>query len=208
MEPRLIEDVVQSVLRELRGTSPAPSGTGPNTASGQLRIDDAVVTEGTLTNRLTGVREVVFSPGTVLTPTARDLLRSRRIPWTRAGSSAGDAQTAATGPTVIVTHSTIAVGTAFRSANLVRVSPEKAIRTAVDGGGSTPLLILTDRPHAMAMELNRTSSLRAIAVSDAADIAAMIRESRANCIVAKPNGCTVDDLKSLARAVSLCEASS
>lgn len=209
MEPQLIEDVVQSVLRELQQQNTAtaePSGPATKSATpGQLRVEDAVVTEGTLTGRLSGVSEVVFSPKTVLTPSARDLLNSRKIAWTRSTSSSAGGAGSVSGPKVIVTHSTIAVGSAFNGANLVRVSPERARTAAVDSAGCGGVLVLTARPHVMAMELNRTPAMRAIAIDDPASVGCAIRESKANCVIAKPNGRSVDELQRLAKAVARCE---
>ena len=208
MDAQLIEDVVQSVLRELRGGSAGAScsmggSSGPSKPSG-LTITDAVVTEATLAGRLSGVREVVFSAKTVLTPTAKDYLRSHQISWSRSGASVGGASAEQVGPRVVATHSTVAVGSAFNGGDLVRVSVADAARVVSEGIGDGVVMVLTARPHSLAIELNRTNDIRAIALDDLSSAACAIRDSRANCVCAKPNGRSKDELEKLARVVLNC----
>ncbi|MFK7822372.1 MAG: hypothetical protein AB8G99_27000 [Planctomycetaceae bacterium] len=207
-QAQLIDDVVQSVLRELRGCSQSAAAATPAVPSipSGLKIDDAVVTEGTLAGRLSGVSEVVFSARTVLTPTAKDYLRSHNISWTRSGSvGGGKAAAGPVGPKVVATHSTVAVGSAFNSGDLVRIGVKDAARVVGDAIGEGVVLVLTANPHSVAIELNRTAEIRAIALEDLTSAACAIRDSRANCVCAKPNGRSKDELSKLARTISNCK---
>jgi Arc/MetJ family transcription regulator len=208
-QAQLIEDVVQSVLRELRGCSQGPTAAAtssiPTKPSG-LTIDDAVVTEATLAGRLSGLREVVFSARTVLTPTAKDYLRSNQISWTRSGTAVGAGGAAApVGPKVVATHSTVAVGSAFNSGDLVRIGVKDAARVVGDAIGSGVVMVLTANPHSLAIEMNRTTEIRAIALEDLNSAATAIRNSQANCVCTKPNGRSKDELSKLARTISSCK---
>lgn len=214
-DAQLIEDVVQSVLRELRGCSQPGSArpgsalaAAPQTkpAAGGLVIDDSVVTEATLSGRLTGVREVVLSAKAVLTPTAKDYLRRNKVSWARSGAAVGGKGMVAgpVGPKIVATHSTVAVGSAFNGGDLVRVGVKDVARVVSEGVSDGVVMVLTANPHSLAIELNRTSALRAIALDDPGSAACAIRESRANCVCAKPNGRSKDELSKLAQTVSNC----
>ena len=211
-DAQLIEDVVESVLRKLRGCSQPTRGTALAAPPVQQRssgpvIDDAVVTEATLAGRLTGASEVVFSAKTVLTPTAKDFLRSNQISWSRSGVavSGNGAAAVPVGPRVVATHSTVAVGSAFNGGDLVRVGVKDAARVVSEGIGDGVVMVLTANPHSLAIELNRTSAIRAIALVDLGSAACAIRDSRANCVCTKPNGRSKDELTKLARTVSNCK---
>ena len=211
-QAQLIEDVVQSVLRELRGCNDAMASTtssgssAPRKSSG-LTITDAVVTEASLAGRLSGLREVVFSAKTVLTPSARDYLRSHQISWTRSGASigSGGGTVARVGPKVVATHSTVSVGAAFNGGDLVRVSVQEATKVVSDAIGDGVVMVLTAQPHSLAIELNRTPAIRAIALDDVTSAKCAIRDSRANCVCAKPNGRSKDELTKLAQVISNCK---
>ncbi len=206
-QAQLIEDVVQSVLQELRRASGSPGScdaTPPAVAAG-LTIDDAVVTEATLASRLGSTSEVVFAARTVLTPTARDYLRSNNVSWTRSGSAGAAGIAVSKGPRIVATHSTVAVGSAFnKGSDLVRIGVEKAGRVVIDAVGDGVVLVLTALPHSLAIELNRSAEIRAIALDQLCAAAREVRENRANCVCAKPNGRSKDELKKLARVISNC----
>ena len=204
-QAQLIEDVVQSVLQELRGASSASPGgaAAPPASPPGLTIDDAVVTEATLAARIGSASEVVFAPRTVLTPTARDYLRSNNISWTRSGSAGAAGAAVVKGPKIVATHSTVAVGSAFnKGSDLVRIGVEKAGRAVIDAVGDGVVLVLTALPHSLAIELNRSTEIRAIALDQLCAAAKEIRENRANCVCAKPNGHSKDELKKLARVIA------
>ncbi len=222
---QLIDDVVRNVLRQLRAGQPAgrptaesapvpvvaraaapPSAavSAPPSSPAMLVLDDAVVTEQSLAKRLAGVKTVAFSARTVLTPSARDWLRGQGIEWTRsaAAGAGGSAAAAAGGARIIVTHSTIAVGSAFPQPRLVRVSETEARRLIVESADSACVLLLTNRPHAMAVELNRHTQVRAVALDDLQRAQCVVTEAEANCVCVRPNGRSAAELRDLEQAIA------
>ena len=207
-QAQLIEDVVQNVLRELRSkcatessaAAPAPA------ASNVVLIDDAVVTEGSLAGRVTGLREVVFAAGTVLTPSAKDFLRRQKVSWTRSGVAVGSGVTSSvpTGPKVVATHSTVAVGSAFNGGSLSRVGVKEAAQVVGDAIGDGTVLVLTANPHSLAIELNRSSEIRAVAIDEVGTTTVVVKAANANCVCVKPNGRNKEELKKLAKTISSC----
>lgn len=204
-QSQMIDDVVQSVLRELRGKGTCTTtAEAPGSSPRGVVIDDPVVTEATLAGRVSGLREVVFSPRTVLTPTAKDYLRSNQISWTRSGVVGYDGTGSSTGPKIVATHSTIAVGSAFNGGDLVRIGLKDASRVVSEAVSTGVVLVLTAKPHSLAINLNRNEDLRAIALEDITKAAPCVLDAKANCVCVKPNGRSKDELKNLARTISNC----
>ena len=207
-QAQLIEDVVQNVLRELRSKcSTDSSAAAPAPAvSNVVLIDDAVVTESSLAGRITGLREVVFTAGTVLTPSAKDFLRRQKVSWTRSGAAVGSGVVSSvpTGPKVVATHSTVAVGSAFNGGSLSRVGVKEAAQVVGDAIGDGTVLVLTANPHSLAIELNRSSEIRAVAIDEVGTTTVVVKAANANCVCVKPNGRNKEELKKLAKTISSC----
>jgi hypothetical protein len=72
-----VESIVREVLAELLGRA---DRTTPETAGRELVLTEKVVSAKEIERRLEGVTRVVIVRGAVVTPSARDLLRSRSIP--------------------------------------------------------------------------------------------------------------------------------
>jgi hypothetical protein len=76
-----VESIVREVLAELlsRAERTMPQTAGPETAGSELVLTEKVVSAKEIERRLEGVTRVVIVRGAVITPSARDLLRSRSI---------------------------------------------------------------------------------------------------------------------------------
>ncbi len=77
-----IERLVREVLAQLAPAA-APTLTTAPPSTTELWLEQPVLSVGDIERRLKGVQTVVVSPRTIITPSAKDLLRERRIPVRR-----------------------------------------------------------------------------------------------------------------------------
>jgi hypothetical protein len=198
-----IEQVVQAVLRELKLLSgpPAPTPPAPPVVEaapeGQLTLSDRLVTMAVLEGRLAGLRRLVVSPRSVITPAVRDELDRRKVqlvvgPAHRA-SAAGKEQLRL----VLVTHGRRFDPTALLAA--LRSSSVSVESHALDCIMATSDLLAAEvaKPHTLGAVLtrhtaaglcvaNRLPGVRAVLGTDVAKISAAADAVGANVLVADP----------------------
>ena len=118
MNDRLVDQIVSAVLARLGGSPPARAAAdGPSAPSaavagtnGPLVLDEAVVTAETLEQRLNGHARLTIGRRTVLTPSARDVLRAKGIEWSRGtGSNPAGSRTDAGTWLAIISRTTPAI---------------------------------------------------------------------------------------------------
>jgi hypothetical protein len=219
MDNRLVDQIVSEVLARLGGTPPAGAAADRSSApaaaatssNSTLVLEDPVVTGEVLEDRLNGHAQVTFGRRTVLTPSARDVLRDRGIEWSRSAGNAPAAACAAVGPWLaIVSHTTPAVerlvgemgdGSAWRS-ELTGTVEEASRRatSAICRGEATGVLVVSDRPESAACLANRNAQVRAAVVRDAAEVASAARTIGANVLCVAPHGRSSFELRNILRA--------
>jgi hypothetical protein len=166
---------------------------------GQLVLDDKVITGDLLETRINGRHRLVIGPNTVLTPSARDFLRSREIEWSRADKSdtqrpAGQVWKA------IVVQPTPAVESALAEATrtaavrwereLVATAPEAAsmavsVLCRVEAAG---VVVFAEAAEAVACLANRNRRVRAAAINDLRHVESVRETLGANLFCVDPRG--------------------
>ena len=223
MDDRLVDQIVSEVLARLGGSTPARAAAGGSSAppaaavrpSGPLVLDEPVVTAETLEQRLNGHAQVTVGRRTVLTPSARDVLRARGIEWSRGDGNASAASGAATGAWIaIVSRMTPVVerlvaemgagsGTAAAWRSELTGTAEEAATRAVNAvcrGEAGGAVVFSDRPEMTACLANRNASVRAAVVVDASGVAAAVRNIGANVLCVAPDGRSYFELRNILRA--------
>ena len=218
MDDRLVDQIVSEVLARLGGSPPARAAADrppspPAVAArsrGALVLDEPVVTAEILEERLNGHVQVTFGRRTVLTPSARDVLRARGLEWSRGGGPAPGPDAAAASWLAIVSRTTPAVerlvgemglGSAWRSELTGRT--EEAARRSVSAicrGEAGGVLVVSDPAEAAACLANRNARVRAAVVADAAAVASAARTIGANILCVAPDGRSYFELRNILRA--------
>ncbi|HEX6984734.1 MAG TPA: hypothetical protein VF170_05125 [Planctomycetaceae bacterium] len=240
IDDALLESIVAGVLDRLRGPSapvakddeasegrqpPAPSkseirnpksevsrpGAGAPRSPEPRLLADRVITEAVLEANLNGSKAVRFTPKAVLTPSARDYLKTNGIEWAYATRTAGDRKPAS-GRTraAIVVRSTPAVERVV--ADLLPGSrrellgcPDDAAKLAIAEiarGGFAEAVIFAEQSHRAACLANRHEAVKAVVVRDATDVAAIRKQLRANVWCLDPTGRGYFELRNLVKAIT------
>lgn len=197
-----IEGIVREVLRRLAGAkTPCSNATASSTstpcASSTTEIDSSVfscqeklIALQTLRGKLDNIKTLRLKPRTIVTPSARDELRDRKIN-VLFDLGSGETKTGA---------STILLGTTCRSTGS-RLKEQigangKQVQLHVDASASQlaqkiggaisngiPALIVTDQPHTAACSANRNANVRAVVVRDQSELTDAKSELNPNCVV-------------------------
>ncbi len=205
-----IDEIVREVLARLRSdvaTSPAMSnaaGPKPAQADGTtktphdtLELADRLVTLATLENRLTNIRHLRLRPGTVVTPSARDVLRGRQVSVSFTASAAAAATTLLLGvaelgaPQHKFNTSTVVAALAGDGINIEQLASTgltSVVNELADHAarGGRPTLLLTSRTEAAVCLANRTRGVRAIGGRNGAELRRGMIEVAANFIALDP----------------------
>ncbi|MDQ3329916.1 MAG: hypothetical protein M3552_04585, partial [Planctomycetota bacterium] len=157
-------------------------------------------------SKLNGVKSVRFAPKAILTPTARDYLRVHKIDWTIAERTSGKGQNQSSRSwAAVIVHSTSAVDRVLTdvlpAARRELLScPDDAARFAIaelSRGGIGAAVLLVTQTHRATCLANRHSSVKAVAIRDAADVNAARRQLRANVWCIDPSGRTYFELRNI-----------
>lgn len=212
----LIDSIVAGVMNRLRGESVPVAATQASKITEEapayrpretVTISDRVVTEAVLVDRLRGGGDVQFTSKAVLTPTARDYLRTNNIAWNR-----GEAKTA----TAVARVLAIIVSEAPSVTRIIHeLLPgarrellgcvDEAARLAaseIARGGSESVLIFARQTHRAACAANRQSNVRAAAARDLAEVAAIRTQMRTNVWCFDPVGRGGFELRNLIKATT------
>lgn len=214
--PEQVEFIVQSVLKEVGTKSDAARNlAGPHiapptapAASKGVSIPNAVITEALLAEAVNGSAQVRIGPKAVLTPSARDFLRSRGIEIVREGQARS---TNSVRWQVLVTKSTPQIAAAVESLKTIGIScdlrllgvPAEAVAQGIGAlcrGETEQIVIFTDQPEWTACHANRNDRVRAAAVSDVASVERVQLSLKANVLAINPAGRSLIELSALLRA--------
>ncbi len=194
--------------------------------SDELRIAGSVVTLADLNGRLGGVRRLVVRPKAVVTPSARDELRERRIDLVfeavpTAKKQNGDAVSAVSSATpkdltIIAARTRTSpqeIASAIKSTDL-RIDCrstdcliETSDRTAESASKVNAVVVIVTAHTAAALCLaNRKQGVRAVLVSDADEFLRDADAVGANVIVVSPKKFPFYQLKRIVERFASCDA--
>ena len=191
-----IDRIVGEVLARLgtsapnRSSRPAPIPAAAALSSGELVIDDKVVSAATLQNRLSGVQRVMVSARAVITPSARDLLKENNVSLVRTLKAA-----AASSVELLLAT----LDSRFDSAGLIRTLQNRGVAVqqmaTAEGVKSIETIaheisqrgklgvILTGSVATALCAANRHRGVRAAVASNRGELESAIREIGANVLV-------------------------
>jgi len=164
-------------------------------------ISERVITAEVLLRDLRGARRVVIAPKALLTPTANDVIRMRRLEVVRQSAQAAASTTVRRRWVILVGQSlpavTAAVG-AWRTAGgrletaLVGTAAEAAARaiSAICRGEADEVLVIAAQPESVACLANRNEAVRGVVLVESAAVARLRESLRPNVWVvdAAPRG--------------------
>lgn len=213
----LVETIVSGVMNRLRtGSTPVAisasrKGSGTTVHSPApattVSIPDRVVTGDVLAERLGNAACAQFAAKAVLTPTARDYLRKHGVSWSHAS---------ATGPNNAVAVLAILINDASLVKRVLAAEIPNArceLLGCVDDaarlaaaemarGQYGVTLVFARKAHRAACLANRQSAVRAAAIRDAADVATVGAQLRANTWCLDPTGLGVFELRNTIKAIA------
>jgi hypothetical protein len=230
----MVDRIVAGVLERLQAPATAPgvvtaTATAPvaapairpaappaATANGALSIPDVVITAGLLETRGVLSGPVVFAAKAILTPSAVDFLKSRKIAWSKANNSQSGAAAASTSNVswlALVSRSTPAIESALDALakqpgihwkrELVGCHRESARRAvaALCRGECDAAIAVTGKPESVVCRANRNAQVRAAAVDSLEQAKRAKRTLGANLFAVDPAEQSMFALRGLLREI-------
>lgn len=225
MNDPLVEEIVRQVLGELASSRLAVRDRGvdgngaPKAAEAHASIRENVITENILENALgasaNGLKRITVAPDAILTPSARDWLRTKQIVWDRRPGT--DSPAADSTWMAVIVHSSGPLQQAVDEAGsqgrqwrkLVTDCPEKAVNTVAAALADNKIAgaaAFTSSPAAVACAMNRRREARSAVVESAACVRRVVGELRANVFCINPEGKSYFELRGLLRAIAASRA--
>jgi hypothetical protein len=218
-----IDAIVQAVLAELgHGARSAWPAAKPQTAATTVArpaaptvtLTDKVITSATLASQVRPGTTLRFTDHAILTPSAKDWLRERRVSWMQTGkqNAAGHSVPNSTHGAnwhLVVVSATPTVQTLLASARknkqfskveILGTSTEAASYSArvVATGEAAGVLVISEQAAAIACKANRGTKVRA-AVASSPDALRMLWPSLSpNVVCVVPHGKSFIDLRNMA----------
>ena len=209
----LIDRIVADVLATLNVGQASRLPVEPPSSAGQARrlpyalIPDRVVTAAVLEQAAPAGQLVRLAADAVLTPSARDYLRTHGLKVERA--DAGDAAGAASRLVLVVTAPTggprvlrdAAAGWRSELSDTAADAADRAV-SAVCRGDAEGVAVLTDRPERVACLANRNDRVAAVPAADAAALKRIRRDwpddtAAPNVVCFDPTGLAIFALRTL-----------
>jgi len=223
IDDSLIDRIVRGVLDQLGSTA------GPRLNEGEPRnqqpsikqetlFAERIITEQLLREQLNGERQICIGEKSILTPSARDFLRTREICWSRQSPAAMAKNSANTQWCAVVVSSNPTTGmalddvertTGIRWKRESAGSSQKAAEKAIDAlcrDEDAGVAVLTAETATVACLANRHRRVRAATVADVAEIQAAKKQMGANLFAIDPGEHSVYALKHLLQQITTGEA--
>jgi hypothetical protein len=219
-EATLIAEIVQRVLKEL-GTAPGgapPAATARPAASSSppaVLLDAPVITRELLENGANGATRIHTRRGALLTPSARDFLRERRIEVVvETARVAEPAQAAAPRCRVLLARGTPQVAAAVVTARTAGIVDEpRIVGTAAEAaaeatsllcrGDAPRVVVFSDEPELIACLANRNERVRAVAVPGTAGLERLRASMKPNLFATSPEGRSEFEIVRLLKTIHL-----
>ncbi len=215
------EWIVAEVLRRLKQRADAPAAAetpaAPRTnnvvASGDLVIDDHVVSLETVADRLRGKQRMLVGSRAVVTPAVRDELRKRGVRLERSEEAASPARRSAKVTVMVGTSGAAARELASAAAELgchrlTSQDPRTAVGQLITqlSHPEASAIWLSDQPLLAACLANRAPQIRAAVAGDVSQVQQARVSIGANLLIVDPQQVTVFQWKQIVaefgRAVS------
>lgn len=212
LDETLINQIIRDVLAQMRSDNQPPRATTMVAEHNLLLIDDAVITEETLENRVQGKRKIAIGSKSVLTPTGREYLKSHDITWSRGTNSPSESAKQAAW-NIIVVDATPNVKSALSQfsernnqhqqelANSPADAASRAI-SAICRSNNTGVIVLTTRAEVVSCLANRNDQVRAAVVQDALHWVEVKEHLQCNVCCINPSQRSVYEIQNLLNQIT------
>ncbi len=197
-------------LRPAQATAPASAAAA---VEPRFRLSQDIITADLLAENAAGQNAVEVSSRAIVTPSAKDWLRHNKVELTR-GTRTQASSASKSSDWLVVVHSageTVekVLEDASRSGSIGSdresvanaTSAAKAAGEAVAGGGRG-VVVISGEPEVVACLANRSESVRAAVVADAAAVARVKAGLNGNVFVVDPAGRSYFELRNLLRRIA------
>lgn len=198
-DSQAIRTIVEEVVRRIRSASSAiavpPAAAAPRSpAPAAAAFSEKVITLDMVERLPAGTTRLAIAEKAVVTPSARDRARERRITIERRAPSAVHASARP----LVVAFAEAGPDAASRAAEIVRGVPRASQLPATGladvvasiathaSRDAARAVLLTSRPAAAVVLANRSASLRGVTARDAAGLMAAAADCGANLLVVQP----------------------
>lgn len=219
MDQAFIDQIVSNVLAQLQPapTRPVIDPPGPQSTTSAIELTATIITADLLSDVVVGGKSITIGRNSIVTPSARDWLNSRKITWSRAGTATektatpGRTTTGVRGrwqlflhtvtPNVRALHDGLKrqpdgwkvelIGQALEAARLATA----AISTAECDG----VVVLSEHAEVIACRANRNARVRAAVITDRKQLELTRQHLGVNLACINPNGRTFIEMRNLLR---------
>lgn len=180
LEPALIEEIVRRVMAQLPAQGAAghaggttPVGAATSAVSHRVMLTEPVITHDLLSERVNGSKQIVITQKALLTPSARDFVRTRGVQVIREQPAARSAEAQRWQVLAVSAATAAQVTDQFRASGaaceqkLCGSTVEAAAQaiSAICRGEAEGVILLTTEPELAACLANRNDRVRAAAVT-------------------------------------------
>lgn len=215
----LIDRIVSNVLAQLepavstRAILAEPPAVITASVSKPVAIEllDSVITAKLLQDRAANAAALRFGPKSLLTPSARDWLHTRKITWSRESTSTPASAAARNQrrlllstitPTVRAVQSTLSRELPGWGCDLIGKASEvvETVVRLISTAEAELVVAISDRAELIACYANRSAKVRAAVVTSIETMTSMAKHLGANVIVLDPSGKSYIELRNILRA--------
>lgn len=212
IDSRLIDEIVAGVLNRLNppvaASTSQPSAPTVSAIDTVVVLEQKVITEELLDAKAAGAKRLQFSAGAIITPTGRDWLRKREVPWRTAKPNQ---KTTSNGWRLLIASATPAIEklseqivTEGWNRQLAGDSDEAADGSvsALCRGEVAGIVVASNSPERVACRANRNAQVRGAAVHSVADVKRVQGDLNANLFAIAPAGKSYFELRTLLRTIA------
>lgn len=216
----LIDRIVSNVLAQLQpeGSTRAVIAEPPSVIAtpvskpAAIELLDPVITAKLLQDRAATASALRFGPKSLLTPSARDWLHTRKVPWSREATSSATSTSANPAkrrlllstitPTVRAVQSTLSRELPGWGCDLIGKATEvvETVARLISTAEAELVVAISDRAELIACYANRSAKVRAAVVTSIEPLTSMAKHLGANVIVLDPSGKSYIELRNILRA--------
>lgn len=224
MDQAFIDQIVSNVLAQLQPapTRPVVDSPRPQPSTSAIELTATIITADLLSDVVVGGKSITIGRNSIVTPSARDWLNSRKITWSRAGTDTQKAATSgrltpgssATGvrgrwqlflhtvtPNVRALHDGLKRQPDGWKVELIGQALEAArlATAAISTAECDGVVVISEHAEVIACRANRNARVRAAVITDRKQLELTRQHLGVNLACINPNGRTFIEMRNLLR---------
>ncbi len=206
IDDEIINLIIKNVVQQLQHDKGQAQPTVQVNNTNETILNELVITEETLSNKINGHKEIIIGAKSIITPSGKDYLRTNNISWHRCDTKSVPSTNKQQWKVLFLdgSKSTRLLFKEMQVKTELVSSPEEAAEKGISTicrENNAGVIIITDRPESVCSLANRNNKVNAAVIQNVQHWEEMKRQFAGNLYCINPSGRNAFELRNLLKRI-------